>query len=91
MHSLKSFILVWATIKIKCVFLYLVCPFPQADCKFHNARMASALFSTLSPVLDTVLGMLQALRGSENNIPGRRYNKRKMSKRKKDKSVVQSK
>lgn len=27
--------------------------------------------------------MLQALRGSESNIPGKRYNKRKTSKRKK--------
>jgi len=44
----------------------------------------------LSPVLGTVLGMLQALRGSESNIPGRRYNKRKMSKRKKDRFVMQS-
>lgn len=70
MHSLQSLVLVWTTVKVNRVFLYLFCHFPQADCERHNARIASALFNTLSPVLDMVLGMLQALKGSESNVPG---------------------
>lgn len=83
-------VLVWTAIKIKCAFLYLVLSVsPGRFVNSTRARLESALFNTLSLVLNTMLGMLQTLKGSERDVPGRRYNKRKMSKRKRGRSVVQ--
>lgn len=67
-------VLVWITIKIECVFLYLVVSAsPGQVIKSTRARMSSALFNVLSPV--------QVLKDSESCVPGTRYHEGKMSKR----------